>query len=164
MYVEKNPQHIIKQLKKIILSLSIEGRQIIQCSPGFYWREIQVSLTIDHSLALWPKVLMLTLSAYTAPINAPMLVPPTMSTGISASTKAFSIPTCDRPLKYKNAYCMFMKTWSKEYRCQSGLNLPSSSPSKYNSNRCACQEASQAWEIRHPVCFCLHMLFIQLNL
>lgn len=164
MYVEKNPQHIIKQFKKIILSLSIEGRQIIQCSPGFYWRGIQVSLTIDHSLALWPKVLMLTLSAYTAPINAPMLVPPTMSTGISASTKAFSIPTCDRPLNYKNAYCMFMKTWSKEYRCQSGLNLPSSSPSKYNSNRCACQEASQAWEIWHPVCFCLHMLFIQLYL
>lgn len=51
---------------------------------------------------------MLTLSAYRAPINAPMLVPPTMSTGISASTKAFSIPTCDRPLNNKNVYYIIM--------------------------------------------------------
>lgn len=65
------------------------------------WNTQEVSLTIDHSLALWPKVLMLTLSAYKAPMNAPMLVPPTISTGISASTKAFSIPTCDRPLNNK---------------------------------------------------------------
>lgn len=58
---------------------------------------------MDHSLALWLKVAMLTLSAYTAPMKAPILVPPTISTGIWASTKALSIPTCDRPLQHKKS-------------------------------------------------------------
>ncbi len=36
--------------------------------------------------------------AYKAPMNAPIEVPPIMSMGIPASSKALMIPTCDMPL------------------------------------------------------------------
>lgn len=102
-----------KSPKLYVLSFFKHKREIDYKMPSwllFKGNTYEVSLTIDHSLALWPKVLMLTLSAYKAPINAPMLVPPTISTGISASTKAFSIPTCDRPLNNKNVdyMCKYM--------------------------------------------------------
>lgn len=43
---------------------------------------------------------MLFSSAYSAPMNEPMEVPPTMSTGIPASLSARRMPTWEQPLKH----------------------------------------------------------------
>lgn len=58
-----------------------------------------VCCTFDHSLALCLVRTALLSSAYSAPINEPIDVPPTMSIGIPASSIAFITPTCEQPLQ-----------------------------------------------------------------
>lgn len=55
--------------------------------------------TLDHSLALCLVLTALLSSAYSAPMNEPIEVPPTMSIGIPASSIALITPTCEQPLQ-----------------------------------------------------------------
>lgn len=55
--------------------------------------------TLDHSLALCLVLTALLSSAYSAPMNEPIEVPPIMSIGIPASSMAFMTPTWEQPLK-----------------------------------------------------------------
>lgn len=54
-------------------------------------------LTFDHSRAFCVTVVILRSEHQRAPIKAPMLTPPTMSTGMPASWMAFSIPMWAAP-------------------------------------------------------------------
>lgn len=55
--------------------------------------------TLAHSRARCLVRLALRSSAYRAPMNEPIDVPPTRSTGTPASSNAFSTPICEQPLQ-----------------------------------------------------------------
>lgn len=71
--------------------------------------------TLDHSLALCLVLTALLSSAYRAPMNEPMDVPPTMSIGIPASSMALITPTWEQPLHEGEAFFQTKFCCSSEY-------------------------------------------------
>ena len=63
-----------------------------------YCGMVGIVATLDHSRARCLTRTALRSSAYKAPMNEPMEVPPTMSMGMPASSMALITPTCEHPL------------------------------------------------------------------
>lgn len=148
----------------------------------------QQTLTIAHSLALILMRLWLRSSAYSAPIREPMEVPPMMSTGIPASQIARIIPTWEQPLNRRvdklyitTFQCNYLtketipRTEMKSLRqLQSPLDtkghtifqmiLPGPSSSQDKGNSIACEDSSQAGEVRVAICWLLKHTLVQLQL
>lgn len=107
----------IKQKNQMIVCVSQKLRLFKE------WPVATDVCTLDHSLALCLVLTALLSSAYSAPMNEPIDVPPTMSIGIPASSMALITPTWEHPLHvgkhtvsrgkktFKPIWFLYLRTW-----------------------------------------------------
>lgn len=114
---------------EFIACVSIKQKnQVIACVSQKLrlFKEVATDVcTLDHSLALCLVLTALLSSAYSAPMNEPIDVPPTMSIGIPASSMALITPTWEHPLHVgKHTVSRGEKTLNQSGSCISELDFP----------------------------------------